>query len=224
MNRPCRCVFAGMSLLCLLSAGCMQVPFCFPEINYVPSLAAQCKSSEVHAFRVDVTQTTEVKDGRGEVVEREELSRLRTSVDGTVSSQLALSFSSGWRYVGVVNFTSSTTEHGLALRLYRPGYETILLTAGQTMQELQWRQAPDLKSQIKAIDDLMHGSKLNPTSAVSVRQALEPGAKSAAHKAALQFGASEYERLARDAESSQSRRDLLDEAGRLRRLADAKRE
>jgi hypothetical protein len=226
MERPCRGFFVGLSLLCLASAGCLQFPYAFPEINYAPALAAQCKSSEVHAFRVDVTQTTKIQDGSGRVVEHEELSRVPTSAEGIVPSQMGLTFSSGWRYVGVVNFTSSSTEHGIALRLYRPGYDTIVMKPGERVEELRWKQASDLDAQAKAINDLMHGAKVQKTKSITVRHVLESGTKSPAHKAALMFGASEYERLARDLSASPAheaaRHELLEEADRLRNLADGK--
>jgi hypothetical protein len=229
MERPCRHYFA-FCLLCLMAAGCMQVPYFLPEINYAPGVDAKCKRDQVHVFRVDVTQKTEIKEGlqsvSGKVVEYQELTRIRTNADGTTSPQLGVTFASGWRYVGVVNFTSSSTEHGVTLRFYRPGYQTIAFKPGEGMRELEWREAPDLEAQIKAVDDLVRGSTLNNSKkTITATQVLEPGTKSAAQREALLFGASEYERLARDltdAEEREIRGDLLKEARRLRGLADGK--
>src|SRR5437879_5503860 len=102
-----RCVITGFSLLCLSSVGCLQVPYCLPELSYAPSVGARCKSNEVYAFRVDVTQKMEINGGavasamvRGTIVEQQELTRIRTSADGTTAAQMGLTFASGWRYVG----------------------------------------------------------------------------------------------------------------------------
>ena len=209
----------------------MQVPYFLPELNYAPGVDARCKRDEVHAFRVDLTQKTEIKEGlnamRGSVMEYQTLSQIRTSADGATSPQIGVSFSSGWRYVGVVNYTSSSTEHGVTLRFYRPGYETIAFKPGATATELHWKKALDLSAEVKAVDDLMIGPALKNSRSIEARQILEPGTKSAAHREALQFGAGEYERLARDLSSSDPderaiRRDLLDEAKRLRTLAEGK--
>jgi hypothetical protein len=232
MERPCRrCVFACMGLFCLAAAGCMQVPYFLPEINYAPGVDAKCKPDEVHAFRVDVTQKAEINEGRdavsGKLVEYQQLSRISTSADGATSAQLGVAFASGWRYVGFYNFTSSSTEHGVTLRFYRRGYETIAFRPGEGMRELDWKRATDLESQIKAVDDLMRGPAPGKSQKITAKQVLEPGTKSAAHREALVFGATEYERLARDLSPSDPderniRRDLLAEAKRLRNLADGK--
>jgi hypothetical protein len=228
MERPYRrYLAAGFCLFCLVSAGCMQVPYFLPEINYAPGVDAKCKRDEVHAFRVDVTQKTAVTDGRGKVTEYQELTRISTSAAGTTSPQLGVTYSSGWRYVGVINFTASSTEHGVTLRFYRPGYETIAIKPGEGVRELHWKEAPDLSAQVKALDDLLRGSTLKSSKRVAVQQILEPGTKSAAQGQALRFGASEYERLARELSSASPeeraiQHALLEEADRLRALADGK--
>jgi hypothetical protein len=232
MERPCRrYLFTSFCLLCLGAAGCMQFPYFLPEINYAPGVDAKCKRDEVHAFRVDVTQKTEIKEGleavSGKIVEYQELTPIRTNADGTTPTQLGVTFASGWRYVGVYNFTSSSTEHGVILRFYRPGYETIAFKPGEGMRELEWREAPDLDSQVKAVDDLMRGTSPRKSQKITARQVLEPGTKSAPQRESLLFGAGEYERLARDLSASdpeerEIRRDLLAEAKRLRALADGK--
>lgn len=232
MERPCHCwVFTCLGLFCLAAAGCMQVPYVLPEINYAPGVDAKCKPDEVHAFRVDVTQRAEINEGRdavsGKLVEYEQLSRIRTSTDGSTSAQVGVTFASGWRYVGFYNFTSSSTEHGVTLRFYRRGYETIAFKPGEGMRELDWKRASDLESQIKAVDDLMRGPAPRKSQSITAKQVLEPGTKSAAHREALLFGATEYERLARalsayESDERDARRDLLAEAKRLRDLADGK--
>jgi hypothetical protein len=205
----------------------MQVPYFLPEINYAPGVDAKCKRDEVHAYRVDVTQKTTITEGRGKVTEYQELTRIPTSSTATTSPQLGVTFASGWRYVGVVNFTASSTEHGVTLRFYRPGYETIAIKPGDGIRELQWKEAPDLSAQAKAVDDLLRGASLKSSRKIAVQQILEPGTKSPAQREALRFGASEYERLARELTSSgpevrAMQRDLLEEAETLRALAEGK--
>ncbi len=230
MERPCRrYVVSCFCVLCLVAAGCMQFPYFLPEINFAPGVDAHCNPDEVHVFRVDVTQKTEIKEGldavSGKIVEYQELARIHTHADGTTPVQLGVTFASGWRYVGVVNFTSSSTEHGVTLRFYRPGYETIAFKPGEGMRELQWQKAPDLDAQIKALDDLFRGPAPNKSKLITVQKVLEPGTKSAAQREALLFGAGEYQRLARDltdADEREIRSDLLKEARRLRALAEGK--
>jgi hypothetical protein len=232
MERPCRrCWFACIGLLCSLAAGCMQVPYFLPEINYAPGVDAKCKPEEVHAFRVDVTQRAEINEGRdavsGKLVEYEQLTQIHTSADGSTSAQLGVNFASGWRYVGFYNFTSSSTEHGVTLRFYRRGYDTIACKPGEGMHELDWKPAADLEAQIKAVDDLMRGPAPAKSQNITAKHVLEPGTKSAGHREALLFGATEYERLARDLSASDpdernTRRDLINEAKRLRNLAEGK--
>jgi hypothetical protein len=232
MERPChRYLFTGVCLLCLV-AGCMQVPYFLPEINYAPAVDARCKRDEVHAFRVDVTQKTVITEGldasHGKVTEYQELTKIPTSSTGATSSQFGVTFASGWRYVGVVNFTAASTEHGVTLRFYRPGYETIAIKPGDGMRELHWKEAPNLGDQAKAINDLLRGPTRKSSAVIAVQQVLEPGTKSIAHYQALRFAASEYERLSRELTSSSPeeraiQRDLLDEADRVRALADGKK-
>jgi len=206
----------------------MQVPYCIPEFNYAPGVAAKCKKGEVYAFRVDLTQTAEVNIGAGkvtgEVVDHVVLTHLHPSTDGSTSAQLGLSLATGWRYVGVVNYTSSSTGHAIALRFYRPGYDTIVLKPGEKVTELNWTAAPGMSAQVKAVDDLMNGPPTQKSGAVTARQALEPGTRSPAQKEALLFGAGEYTRLANElSPADPGRTQILDKANRLRSLADGKK-
>lgn len=229
MNRPGRLCAVAAFLACAALVGCVQLPYCLPEINYAPPIDANCKSDEVYAFRVDVTQRTEIKEGidavAGKVVEYQLLTRVHPSADGTTPSQFGFTCASGWRYVGFYNFTSASTEHGITMRFYRPGYETISVKPGEGTTELQWRKAPDLDSQVRAIEELLRGTSPREAPKVTAKQVLEPGTKSAAHRDALLFGAKEYERLARDLtepEEQRTRQNLIGEARRLRALADGK--
>src|SRR5207245_10631050 len=198
-----RLIRGGVCLACLGATGCVQVPFYLPEYGKVSAARPGCEPRDVHAFRVDVTQKIELKDGpppeyksTGENVEKVQLTGLPLADDGTTPSQVAFNCASGWSYVGFWNFVNSRTSHAVAVRLYRPGFETIELKAGQDPREMQWHDAPDLAAQEKAIDDLLGANPLETGKSLSkeVQRWLEPGSKSTAHRDALLYASREYER------------------------------
>src|SRR5260221_13037047 len=90
-----RLIACSMGLICLPSAGCLHVPFYVPEFSSVPAVNAGGEGKiDLHAFRVDVTQTMELKEGpgpnytvRGENFENFELTQIETSPGGTTSTQ-----------------------------------------------------------------------------------------------------------------------------------------
>ena len=236
-------IVCSMGLICLPSAGCLHVPFYVPEFSSVPAVNPGCDTGvnslsnrwpskdNLHAFRVDVTQTMELKEGggpnytvRGENFEKFELTQIEPS-SGKTPSQFAVSAASGWCYVGFWNYCSSYTSHSIAVRLYRPGYETIELKPGQPASALHWHEAAGLAAQEKAVDELLGVSPLERIDAKSSLQQrrLESGTKSAAHREALLFAAREYERLAGtmtpDLEEPVTRARLIDKSNRLKALA-----
>jgi hypothetical protein len=226
-----RRLFAVLSLPCLAAAGCLQVPFYVPEFTSVPSVQPGCKE-DLHAFRVDATQRMELKEEpgrehtvRGENFETFELTKIQPSRGGATPQQVGVNASFGWCYVGLWNYCTSYTSHSVALRLYRPGFETIELKPGQPSSELQWQPATTLAAQEKAVDDLLGVSpleRINPKLATQQRR-LESGAKSAAHYSALLFAAREYERIARSVSPElpepEARARLTDKANRLKAIA-----
>jgi hypothetical protein len=226
-----RLIACSMGLICLPAAGCLQIPFYVPEFNSVPAVNPGCDGKDdLHAFRVDVTQTMELKEGRGpnytvrgENFENFELTRIETAPGGTTSTQRGVSAATGWCYVGFWNYCSSYTSHSIAVRLYRRGYETIELKPGQPASALQWQEATSLAAQEKAVDDLLGVSPLERIDAKSSQQQrrLESGTKSAAHREALLFAAREYERLAgrTDLDDPIVGARLIDKANRLKALA-----
>jgi hypothetical protein len=216
----------------LTSAGCLHVPFCTPEFSSVPAVNAGTDKLDLHAFRVDVTQTMDLKEGpgpnylvRGENFEKFELTQIETAPGGTTPPQRGMSAATGWCYVGFWNYCSSYTSHSIAVRLYRPGYETIELKPGQPAIALQWHEAADRAAQEKAVDDLLGVSPLERIDPKSSQQQrlLESGTKSAAHRESLLFAAREYERLARamapDLDDPVLHARLIDKSNRLKALA-----
>jgi hypothetical protein len=227
---------SGVCLVCLVSLGCLQVPVCMPEMSIVPAVGPGAKADEVFAFRVDVTDREEVKEGRSaatpiraENLQLLALSRLPWSMSGTTPPQVSMTCATGWCTVGFWNYFNSLTMHSIAVRLYRPGFETIELRPGQAPYDLRWAEAPDIAAQEKALDDLLGVSPLEldrPVSELQQRR-LENGTKSPAHRKALDFAAREYERLANaasrdgaDAQDVVPR--LFAKAQRLKKLADAR--
>ena len=91
----------------------------------------------------------------------------------------------------------------LALRLYRPGYELVEIAAWEATNRVEWKRLSAMTVDEAAVNALFGGN-------------LEPGSASKAHRAALLFGASEYDRLA--GSSSSTERELL--RGRAENLRD----
>jgi hypothetical protein len=89
-------------------------------------------------------------------------------------------------------------ERSFSLVLYRPGFKLI---AEDGPTPLEWKHAEDLWAQVGALDQLFFPGRIDgghggiPMNCWVVVP-LEPGSASPAHRKALLFGASEYERLA----------------------------
>lgn len=232
-----RLILGGVCLACLGSTGCLQVPFYLPEYGKVSATRPGCEPREVHAFRVDVTQKIELKDGpppefktTGTNVENLQLTRIPLADDGTTPSQVAFNCASGWTYVGFWNFVNTCTSHAVAVRLYRPGFETIELKAGHDPREMQWHEALHLAAQERAIDNLLGANPLETSKSLSneLQRRLEPGSKSTAHRDALLFASREYERIARavspdELDGSAFRARLMEKSRRLKSLADGQK-
>jgi len=232
-----RLILGGLCLICAASTGCVQVPFCVPEYSVVSATRTGCDAKEVHAFRVDITQKQDLKEGpppdckvTGENLESLQLTRIPLADDGTTSSQVTFNCASGWSYVGFWNFVNTCTSHAVAVRLYRPGFETIELKAGHDPREMQWHEALDLAAQEKAIDNLLGANPLETGKSLSneLQRRLEPGSKSTAHRDALLFASREYERIARavspdELDGSAFRARLMEKSRRLKSLADGQK-
>jgi hypothetical protein len=171
---------------------------------------------EVYAFRVDVTKKQADLDlwlGTGD--ETCTLARIPLSTDRT-PPQTRVSFDHGLIVLGVALNYRTLTSHSVAVRLYRPGFRLVEIKPGDPADRATWEAATGLEAQEAALDNLF-GLK-------GERGRLEPGSASAAHREALLFGASEYDRLAslasaqRSGQGDQGKR-LGEKAERLRSLA-----
>jgi hypothetical protein len=101
-------------------------------------------------------------------------------------------------------------SHRLLVRLYRPGFQLLEVTSENQGQPIIWQAAPDLQSQAEALDALFPG----PFSELS------RGSQSPAHREALLFGASEFDRLAAQAKDQERAEWWRERAKWLRERAD----
>ena len=125
-----RFILAGISLGCLACVGCLYVPYCLPEINYVGEVRVPWPSDDVHVFRVDGAQVEHQACGIGcgaryWVDQSYELARLQPSDRKTLPHQWTVGIEHGWVCVGLVNQRIESTKRTVAVCFYRVGYEAI---------------------------------------------------------------------------------------------------
>jgi hypothetical protein len=200
-------------LACL--PGCL-VPVAYPSFTHVPSVELGKDYDRVYAFRVDVTEK-QVDLGESQC---DMLTRIPLSTDST-PAQSEIAISHGVFVIGVALNYPILTSHSVAVRLYRPGYELIEVKPGDKVDRADWKAAPGLASQEKALDALCRRIEAQKEEIFM----LEPGSAAAAHKGVLLFGASEYDRLAALASASDPAKEevrarLAGKAQALRALAE----
>src|SRR5437016_2234634 len=118
------CQFALIIPLVVIALpGCL-VPYCSPTICHVHPCDVGCETSEVHAFRLDVTKR-DVAEGKN--TERYLLTPVTLSETGTTPALKKVSHSYGLYAVSPVSTTGIMMETSflVALRLYRPGHELV---------------------------------------------------------------------------------------------------
>jgi hypothetical protein len=199
---------AGLLFLPFLG-GCI-FPYCaYPRLDYTPGVKLDSPPNEVHAFRVDITRPiADMSMFVGPVPVDERLSELPVTNTDEVPAQIKPSVTYGFVVIGIVLNYLTHTSHSIALRLYRPGYELVEIASWQRVNRVPWKRAADLEAQVKTLESLFPFGQL------------EAGSKSAAHRDALLFGASEYERLATIARSQDQQARLTGMATRLRERAE----
>jgi hypothetical protein len=143
----------------------------------------------------------------------ERLTELKLGNGDLVAAQTKLSLTRGYYVIGVALNYPYLTHHSVAVRLYRPGFEVVEV---QGIEPVVWKPALDVKSQEEALDSLF---PLEAKELLLVHRTLDVGSVSLDHRAALLFGAAEYERLAWVAPSEFRRTQLLTKAAHLRELA-----
>jgi hypothetical protein len=214
----------------LLMAGCIPIGYAYPTVSYIPATPVSAPTDEVHAFRVDVADD----DNSPEFAEDDEyvLQRLPLEKDGRFDSQVKVSVDYGWFWNWIAYVYDEYTHHTLMVRLYRPGYHTIEIESWQKTGKVEWQPAKSLDEQEKAIDDLLSTwtrsrmstqhlyNQVGPPRDSSVFRYLAAGTASDEHLQALQFAASEYERLQKEVTDAAVRSRLESKAKALRKLAD----
>lgn len=205
--------------LCL--PGCLQ--YVVPTVSYVPPYDLECPAGEVHVFRVNVARE---RYDRACNLDNDlcELAEVGPEGINKTPGQTKLGCTHG---VSVWSLGSATTSHTIAVRIYRPGYETVEINSWDPPGKLIWKPALTAAVQEMALDDLFDlGDKKPAEGTAMVHRELQPGSKSPAHREALRFGAAEYAHLAgqvtgKDASQRELRDRLVEKARKLEKLADA---
>jgi hypothetical protein len=186
--------------------GCM-VPYAYPKVDYTMPIKVECPGEEVHAFRVDITQHRTDVPARDATVC---LTELPLNGGGEIPAQKKSSVTYGFYVFAVALDLPVETNHDVHVRVYRPGFELVEIASWQPPECVDWKRAPDLKTQAEVLHSLVWMA--------------EPGSASPANRAALLFAASEYERLAAlappDYGKDTLKSRLMDEARELRKRAD----
>jgi hypothetical protein len=208
--------FLRAVLFVLLAGSCPSLTGCFggwayPSVSVITPAARIPNKEEVRAFRVDVKDDLIAMDV-GEH-DRYELSEI--SAADRLTPQVKVAVDHGWFMLNAISF-GQHTQYTLKVRLYRPGYETVEINSWELVDKVEWKKAKSLREQEEAIDALVStwetkakigqeqywqsqavpekGRPVRPNLPV-VFDALAPGSTAKAHRDALLFAASEYERL-----------------------------
>jgi hypothetical protein len=185
----------GIALAILASLpGCL-FPFGTPKFCCVPSVDLGSNADDVHVFRVDITRYFADISGNDSYT----YSEVPFTFLGWTPPQIKVTGVVGIFVFGVALNYPIYVSQSVAARLYRPGYELVELDSWQFPRQVEWKMAPDLTSQENALDQLFlfpKGGELRPATFFTTSRQLNPGSASAAHRRALLFGASEYDRLA----------------------------
>jgi hypothetical protein len=210
-------------------AGCIPIGYAYPTVSYIPSLAVAAPPDEVFAYRVDVAD----EDNSIEFPEVDEyvLSSLPLDRGGRFTPQVKVSMDYGWLWNWIAAIYNQHTHHTVMVRLYRPGYHTIEIPSWEKSGQVKWEPANSLPEQEQAVDELVSTwdssrlamqhvyTRTEPPRDPVVFRSLAPGSASDEHQRALQFAASEYERLQRTTTDREIRVRLDGKAKELRMLA-----
>lgn len=196
--------------------GCLY--YAYPTLAHTPDLVIDNHDGGAHAFRVDIDRT-ERKPAA--TATEYTLSRIPIDTRGLVPSQLEVASASGvYNPLGIGDVKEhERSVYTMAIRLYRPGSQTMEVKEWDKSRPLQWMPAPDLESQERAVDYLLEDperpdpARPNLIIATGVRTllpdtwwqqkdrktpplGLQPGNVSFSQRKTLEFAASEYQRLA----------------------------
>lgn len=183
--------------------GCLY--YAYPTLTHTPELAVDNKDGSVQAFRVDIDRTERKPLAP---ITQYTLTSIPLDSRGLIPSQLELAPATGvLNPLGVVEGGQHERSlYTMVVRLYKPGFRTMEVKAWEKSRELQWFPAPDLLAQEKAIDDLLavpatpdqpsKGAWWELKDEKLPGLGLQPGSVSSSQRKALEFAATEYQRLA----------------------------
>jgi hypothetical protein len=205
-------------LLCPLLSGCF-VPLgaAWPSVAVTPPVQVNAEADQVHAFRVEVVKTDAVIDFHEPSVAT--IREVPVAARGWVVPQGEAACDYAWYWNCIALTYWKAKRHTVLLRLYRPGCQTVEVSAWTLPRDVAWRGVADLAGQEKAVDDL-----ITPGPPDFIQDALErgddkpslcnyllaAGSDSPGHRKALLFAAAEYERLAKAAPDDSASRTVSD--------------
>jgi hypothetical protein len=154
--------------------------------------------ADVRAFRVDITEIAEKTQYLFDTspatrCERHQLSEVEPlgGQNVIIPTQRTTGWSSGFDcWIPLFYEAYRHVKPAVGLRLYRPGYELMLVNPADEAGSTKWKPVLTIQAQMRALD-LLFDLGAQPISVT-----LEPGSVAPAHRDALRFGASEYDRLA----------------------------
>ncbi len=140
------------AVVCLIAlAGCLFVPVGYPTWSRTPEVAVNAPADQVVAVlvrrRSDATNITVPNEKKEEIISLlnpDRLCRLEARNEMTWDCAVA-----GFIFVMPILFASSST---VELRLYRPGYETVIVPSWAKVEQIVWRPAPDVPGQMQALE------------------------------------------------------------------------
>lgn len=191
-------------LLMLPVCGCIN--YVLPTFEMTPALkVGEERQHDIHVFRVDVLKKTGL-------INEEEYSFSRIPYNGgRVSSQVQAGVDKG--VVGLLLFYREHYHDGVLVRLYRPGFKTVSVRAGDSLKSIDWQPADSLEDREHAIDELIASSAGSVekgddgVSDWSPPQGLRRGTHSKEQAEFLRFAAGQYSELARIKHDDCSTRD-----------------
>jgi hypothetical protein len=184
------------------------------DLGGLISLGAEpAQWTNAHLFRVDTTEVSDwtfsVFDPRGESNSHEKLllSEVPFLTVGGIGearvvtpTQKAKGGWSSYRWTTGLYFNAHEVGRSFSLAIYRPGFK-LTWNPSESNLPIDWKPAEDLWAQLEVLDELYFPGRLQavpggPPHELWLNIPLEPGSASVAHRKALLFGSSEYERLA----------------------------
>jgi hypothetical protein len=203
------------ALPCL--AGCF-FGMVYPTFSTCPGTTLDPTPDEVVAVRVDVRRVGKVMVP----YEAEYHTAARLALpEGRLPRQSRLGAFTSW--FAVWGSAGGESNHrSVMVKLYRRGYETVVIRPGDEVEAVEWQPVTSPKEQIRAVRDFAYVARIPQTGTgfrTNVR--LSPGSASPKHKEVLLFIASEFDHLAGQFDAKSGERGTCrKEAEDLRALAE----